>query len=147
MLEAELGFIDDWDAEARAGVVRSLRSCAERGGAVLAATERGTVAGFASLEPDLFGPADEYAELTYLHVSAPYRGKGIGRKIIKTVCLAARGLGARRVYVGAHPAVETQAFYKRMGCRLSEYVHEPVWAREPLDLQLELVLDQDSCLR
>ena len=47
---------------------------------------------------------------------------------------------AEKLYISAHSAVESQAFYKSLGCvEASEYSLYHV-SREPFDCQLELIL-------
>ena len=47
---------------------------------------------------------------------------------------------AEKLYISAHSAVESQAFYKSLGCvEASEYSPYHV-SREPFDCQLELIL-------
>ncbi len=70
--------------------------------------------------------------------------RGVVRGLFERVRAAALGLGATRLHIGAHPSVETQAFYRGLGCRLARYVHAPMLEREPLDLQLELGLREPA---
>jgi GNAT superfamily N-acetyltransferase len=134
-------FDDDWDEVAKASVIIALRDCVRRGGVVVGAFEGERLVGFASVEPERFGPDGAYVEMPYLHVTEVRRGRGIGAQLFRGACDGARGLGATRLYIGAHPSVETQAFYRRMGCIESAYVHTPILEHEPLDLQLERVLE------
>ncbi|MEO1129530.1 MAG: GNAT family N-acetyltransferase [Planctomycetota bacterium] len=139
--EDDSTFDDDWDAAGRHEVIRALRSCDRRGGAVLAILEAGEPQGFAAVEPERFGPDRAYVELNYLHVTGQQRGRGFGAELFRASCTAARALGASNLYIGAHPAVETQRFYAAMGCAPSAYVHPPILEREPLDIQLVFRLD------
>jgi GNAT superfamily N-acetyltransferase len=141
LAQAEDLFDDDWDAAARLDVIQSLRACDRRGGAVLAILTGGEPLGFAAVESERFGPDGAYVELNYLHVSGAARGQGLGRTLFQASCAAARELRASHLYIGAHPAVETQQFYAAMGCVPSTYVHPPIFEREPLDIQLVFHLD------
>ena len=75
-----------------------------------------------------------------LHVSEEMRGLGIGRRLFLMCVSWARERGAGKLYISAHSAVETQAFYRAMGCvEAAEYSAWHV-KKEPYDCQLEYVL-------
>ena len=100
----------------------------------------GTLKGFASVESGMFGGEEKYLDLTSLHVSADMRGRGIGKELFLAACRWAKEKGARKLYISGHSAVETQAFYKAVGCREAKvYNQKHVWA-EPCDCQLECEL-------
>ncbi len=133
-------FIDQWSMEERAELVKALKSTARAGGAVFAAFARDVLKGFASVEPDLFGGEGKYLDLSNLHVSKELRGHGIGRRLFQMCVSWAMERGAGRLYISAHSAVETQAFYRAMGCvEATEYSARHV-EKEPYDCQLEYVL-------
>ena len=134
-------FIDDWDAAAGQRVVAALRQCLAEGGAVMGAlADDGRLVGFASLGIVPLGRNGDYLEVDYLHVSRACRGRGIGRRLFAACCDAARARGAARLYIGAHPSVESQAFYRALGCVPASEIITSVYAREPRDIQLEFVL-------
>ena len=77
----------------------------------------------------LVGSRKQYADLTSIHVSADARGHGLGRRLFLLAEDTARQLGAEALYISAHSAVESQAFYKAMGCvEAAEYL-PPMWSR------------------
>jgi N-acetylglutamate synthase-like GNAT family acetyltransferase len=137
LVQKEDHFIDDWDEEKKAEIIQSLIKCVNDNGKVIGAYESGRLAGFANVEAKLFGARNEYAELPYIHVSNEKRGCGIGKKLFQMCCSEAQKLGARKLYIAAHPSIESQAFYKKAGCTLAEEINEAIFAKEPLDLQLE----------
>ena len=49
----------------------------------------------------------------------------------------ARKKGARKLYISAHSAVESQAFYRQMGCVEAELYNQSHVEKEPFDCQLE----------
>lgn len=49
-------------------------------------------------------------------------------------------MGGEKLYISSHSAVETQAFYRGMGCRDAEEIDAAHAAREPFDCQLEYIL-------
>jgi len=133
-------FIEQWGDEKKRQVVGMLRECTRRGGVVLGAFEGDNLVGFANLQPELFGSERQYVELHYMHVSAGHRDRGVGRRLFELCCIRARRLGALKLYVGAHPSVETQEFYRALGCTLAQEVNQRTFQREPTDIQLEYAL-------
>lgn len=133
-------FIDDWSEEDYALLVKCLRHTVSSGGLVYAAFSNGALKGFVSVESELFGGENRYLDLTSIHVSEEMRGRGIGRALFNKAREWAEAHGAKKLYISAHSAVESQAFYKTMGCaEAAEYSPKHVEA-EPFDCQLECVL-------
>ena len=100
----------------------------------------GVLKGFASVERKVFGSEAQYMELSSLHVSSDMRRCGMGAVLFLLAADFARNLGVKKLYISSHSAVETQAFYKAMGCvEAREYSDDHV-EREPFDCQLEYVL-------
>lgn len=65
------------------------------------------------------------------------RGKGIGKELFQYAKSWAKEHGSKKLYISAHSAVESQAFYKEMGCiEAVEYNQEHV-EKDPCDCQLE----------
>lgn len=96
--------------------------------------------GFASVESAPLGKAGDYRDLTCLHVSAELRGRGIGRELFTRAAQWARAHGGKKLYLSAHSAVETQAFYAAMGCVEAREYNEAHVASEPFDCQMEYAL-------
>lgn len=133
-------FIDDWSEADYKTLVSCLKNTAATGGVVYGAFISGTLKGFASVEPDLMGSEGQYLDLSSIHVSEDVRGTGIGKALFLLAKGWARGRGAKKLYISAHSAVETQAFYKNMGCvEALEYNQRHV-NLEPFDCQMECVL-------
>ena len=86
------------------------------GGAVFGAFADGVLKGFVSVESAPLGRNGDYRDLSSLHVSQELRGQGIGRRLFALAREFAREQGALKLYISAHSAVETQAFYRAMGC-------------------------------
>ncbi|KPB05146.1 GNAT family N-acetyltransferase [Bacillus sp. CHD6a] len=140
LLKKEDAFVDDWNEQQKQNITSHLKKTAEKGGAVICVKEDGKLLGFSVIEPDQFGKESTYLELSFIHVSAAYRGQKIGEKLFRKTMEKAREMGANKLYIGAHPAVETQHFYKKMGCLPAQEIHLPIFNREPRDLQLEVTL-------
>ena len=65
---------------------------------------------------------------------------GIGSVLFRAAAGWARSHGGRKLYISAHSAVESQAFYHKMGCvEAVQYNREHV-EKESFDCQLECVL-------
>lgn len=133
-------FLDDWSAEDYAFLVQCLRRTLERGGAVFGAFADGALKGFCSVEAPPLGSRGQYRDLTSLHVSRELRGRGMGKKLFALAADAARRMGGEKLYISSHPAVETQAFYRGVGCRDAEEIDAARSAREPSDCPLEYIL-------
>lgn len=133
-------FIDQWNEAEYANVVEVLKNTLRGGGFVYAAYVNGSLKGFASVEALFLGAQREYLDLPYLHVSEDMRGRGIGKNLFQAAAAWARRQGAKKLYISAHSSVESQAFYRAMGCvEAKEY--NPVHVEsEPYDCQLEYVL-------
>lgn len=134
-------FIDDWDEKDYNFLVDCLKNTLATGGFVVGAfDETGTLKGFASVEGVLIGTRRDFADLSCLHVSEELRGRGVGRALFEKCCEAARALGARKLYISSHSAVETQRFYAAMGCVDTREPNAGHVEREPYDCQLEKLL-------
>lgn len=133
-------FIDDWSNEEYELLVECLKNTINTGGAVFGAFVNKELKGFASIESKLIGENSNYADLTSIHVSLDKRGMGIGSKLFKLITKFAKELGAKKVYISAHSAVESQAFYKAMGCTEAMEYNEQHVEAEPCDCQLEYIL-------
>jgi len=133
-------FIDDWDLQKRREFAAYLQEVASRDGIVFAAFDNQCCISFASVEPQPFGSENQYHELTTCHVDRRWRGQGVGRELFRRTCRSAKTREVIKLYIGSHPSIETQAFYRSMGCELAQENNPAILAREPLDIQLEKLL-------
>lgn len=133
-------FVETWDEKKKKEVIESLKKCICNGGIVAGAFNNRDLIGFANIENKFFGENKEYLELPYMHVSYEYRGLGIGRMLFQLCCRESKAMGAKKLYIASHPSVETQNFYKSMGCVPAKEINREVFEREPLDIQLEFIL-------
>ncbi len=130
-------FVDDWTEEDYQILVSCLKNTAATGGFVYGAFCGGVLKGFVSVEPGLLGREQEYMDLSSIHISEDVRGQGIGKRLFLAAKDWAREKGAGKLYISAHSAVESQAFYRAMGCvEALEYQQAHV-EKEPFDCQLE----------
>ncbi len=130
-------FIDNWTESDYDFLVSCLKHTLSAGGFVYAAFCGNALKGFVSVESGLFGGAQKYLDLTSLHVSKDMRGSGIGTALFCAAKDWAKKNGAEKLYISAHSAVETQAFYKKMGCVDAESYQQKHVEAEPFDRQLE----------
>ena len=130
-------FTDDWSEEDYGVLVSCLKHTVQTGGFVYAAFCGGVLKGFVSVEAGLFGGEERYLDLSSLHVSEELRGQGIGTALFSAAREWAARHGAGKLYLSTHSAVETQAFYRRMGCVEARRPHPGHVEREPFDCQLE----------
>lgn len=137
-------FTDDWSQEDYRTLIACLKNTARTGGLVYGAFREGSLKGFTSVEPELFGGELRYLDLSCIHVSEDMRGQGIGKTLFCAAMDWAGKRGARRLYISAHSAVESQAFYKAMGCVEAQMYHQKHVEAEPYDCQLECVLPTEG---
>lgn len=133
-------FVEQWDDEKKALVIQSLQDCIRSGGIVVGVYVDKDLIGFANVEAEFFGSNKEYLELPYIHVSNEFRNYGIGKKIFELSCQEAKRLGAKKLYIAAHPSEESQAFYQAVGCIYAVEINQEIFDKEPLDIQLEFTL-------
>lgn len=133
-------FIDDWSESDYQILVDCLRNTIVTGGFVYAAFYKGILKGFTSVESVLFGGEQKYMDLSSIHVSEDMRNKGIGAELFLAAKEWAKDKGAKKLYISAHSAVESQAFYKKMGCVEAEVYDRKHVDKEPYDCQLECKL-------
>lgn len=136
----DVPFIDNWTEEEYIEGVAYLKNVILSNGYVVGAFLNGQLKGFASVESTIFGTTAKYMDLSNIHVSQDMRRHGIGQELFLLAKKWAKEQGAEKLYISAHSAVESQAFYKSMGCiEAVEYNMEHV-EKEPCDCQLECVL-------
>lgn len=136
----DIAFLEQWGEEDYKTLVSCLKNTVSTGGVVFGTFTDGCLKGFASVESGIFGSDKEYMDLSCIYVSTDQRGSGMGKLLFRLCADWAREHGAKKLYISAHSAVESQAFYKAMGCiEAVEYNKEHV-EKEPCDCQLEFVL-------
>lgn len=133
-------FIDDWGEEEYEVLVGCLRNTVQTEGMVCGAFLNGKLKGFVSVEGALTGSKGQYMDLSSIHVSEDARRHGIGKELFQIAKRFAKERGAEKLYISAHSAVESQAFYRSMGCKEAEEYNSEHAEREPYDCQLECAL-------
>ena len=138
----DVPFVDDWSSEKYREQVRYLRELIHSGGYAVGAFCGGKLKGFASVEPVPFGVHAAYLNLSNLHVSRERRRQGIGAGLFVLAKEWAREQHADKLYISAHSSVESQAFYRAMGCVEAVEVNRELAEEEPFDCQMECVLTE-----
>lgn len=133
-------FIDDWTPQDYDTLVDDLKKTLRAGGMVYGAFDGGWLKGFVAVLPEIFGGENRYMDLAALHVSEELRNQGVGTVLFRAASQWAKERGARKLYISAHSAVESQAFYRKMGCVEAQWTHPEHVEAEPFDCQLEAEL-------
>lgn len=133
-------FIDDWTEEDYQTLIACLKNTVNSGGFVYAAFSQGKLKGIVSVESGFFGGEQKYLDLSCIHVSEDMRNKGIGTALFAAAEDWAKNRGANKLYISSHSAVESQAFYKHLGCVDAEMYNQKHVNEEPYDRQLEYKL-------
>jgi len=136
----DIAFINQWGPEKYEFLTKDLYNTIISGGAVFGAFHNNVLVGFVSIENQFFGSQKEYLNLSYIQISYESRGMGIGKNLFSLVCKKAKEMGAKKLYISAHSAQESQAFYKAMGCVEAMEYNEELVTKEPCDCQLEYSL-------
>lgn len=133
-------FIDDWTEQDYEVLIECLKRTVRTGGLIYGAFYEEKLKGFVAVLPEIFGGENKYIDLAAIHVSQDMRGTGIGTVLFKEAKRWAKEKGAEKLYISAHSAVESQAFYKRMGCVEAAWYKKEHVEEEPFDCQLEVKL-------
>lgn len=139
-LVKEIPFIDDWTEADYQEQIENLKHTVRSGGFVYAAFYNRELKGFVSVEKDLFGSSDKYLDLSSIYVSEDMRQQGIGAELFSKARQWAKEQGADKLYISAHSAIESQAFYRKMGCVEAKQYNQAHVEKEPCDCQLECVV-------
>lgn len=139
----EVAFTDDWTEKDYQALVACLKDTAASGGFVHGAFCDGYLKGFVAVLPSFFGGGQKYLDLASIHVSEDMRGRRIGKALFLRAKEWAGKKGAKKLYISAHPSVESQAFYKRMGCVEAQVYDQKHVEEAPYDCQLECSLETD----
>ena len=129
-----------WSSAELAGYIARLQALIDSGGRGFAAWDERRLVGIGSLDVSGVGGDGAVMKLDMLHVSAEYRGRGIGRTLTEMVANLARSLGARALYISATPTRNTVDIYLRIGARLLGAPDRELFAREPEDIHPALSL-------
>lgn len=139
-------FTEDWDLARLRAEAAELLEMSRAGKTVLAACAADVLVGYIVLGNRL-GSRDQYVDLCSFHVSEPWRGQGIGRRLFSAACAAARLQGAEKLYISSHSSKESQAAYRALGCVHAQEIDAAHAEAEPCDVQLEFDLCRQADVR
>ncbi len=129
--EKEIYFVDDWDQEKLTSICNYLK---HMNGKVVYVYDNEKVIGFSNIELPL---KNDYIVMPYIHISKEYRGNRLAKELFYKICEEALKLGAKHLYISAHPSIETYRFYQSIGTKLTKNIIKEQYDKEPYDLQLE----------
>ena len=143
--------VEDWADEFRKGFIRDfiyhvyIQQYFGGQPTVFAAFRGGQVVGFAKwrVVKDLklkYGKEKNYTILDNLFISRDCRRMGLGRQLFELCAEAAKAEGTRVMYISTNPSVETQAFYRSVGCAKTKTDLGPVMRASKHDIPLEYTL-------
>jgi predicted N-acetyltransferase YhbS len=118
--------------------------CFDRGGLFFACFDEDKLAGVSALDTIWRGSQGDLLQLEMMHVSYPYRGRGIGRTLFRQAAEAAFQKGAKGLYISATPSEHTIAFYQGFGSVPIDEPDPELFAREPEDIHLVCPLPLQS---
>ena len=107
------------------------------GGIALGAFASGRLVGIGVVLPHL---RPRIAQLAYLHVSAPSRAKGVGRRLCEELDQIARTAGDSEMVVTATPTENTVRFYLGRGFQPMAEPLAELFELEPEDVHMSKVL-------
>lgn len=136
-------YTETWDISERRKTAQKIISALRRGATSIAAVIDDLIIGFALLSNRFYGKENQYVDLEEFYVSEPFRRNGIGKTLFEKICLKAKNLGAKKLYISAHSAEESIAAYKKYGCVTAQEPDAAHIEKEPFDLQLEY--DLSAC--
>ncbi len=127
-----------WEADGQGGhsigaKVRELHGYLDRGGIALGALAGGRLVGIGVVVPNL---RPGVAQLAFLHVSAAWRGRGVGSSVSGQLDDIARAAGASTMVVSATPTRNTVAFYLGRGFLPMPHPLEELAELEPDDIHM-----------
>jgi GNAT superfamily N-acetyltransferase len=113
--------------------VRELHGYLDNGGIALGAVVDGRMVGIGVVVPRL---RPGVAQLAFLHVSAPWRGNGVGSTLSHQLDDLARVAGASEMVVSATPSRNTVSFYRGRGFVPMEHPLDELALLEPDDIHM-----------
>lgn len=114
-----------------------LEASFDRGAVFIGVFDGSEIVGALVVDTVLLGLRRDLVQLSFLHVGASHRGRGLGRALFEQAADIARGLGASGLYVSATPSEHTVRFYLGRGCRVIETPDPELFEREPEDIHFE----------
>lgn len=112
----DVSVLREWSVQKRGWITEYMGQQMLRGGAVIGAFFNGRLVGFCCLDGVISGETARYANMSMLFVDDNWKRRGIGSLLFREICPHATRIGAEKMFISAIPAMETIAFYQKMGC-------------------------------
>jgi predicted N-acetyltransferase YhbS len=132
--------IRGWEEPELSKNLAKLKKLYEHGGTFLGAFDGGRLVGIGILENTFICDSSDTLQLVFLHVSEPFRKKGIATELMRRLCAIAKEKGAKKLYISATPSESTVNFYLNRGSNLAKKVNRALYEEEPEDIHFELEL-------
>lgn len=132
--------VKGFDETELAMLIERQKALIAAGGIVVGAFDQEELIGVASIEKKRSGSLLQYCKMDILYTSRMYRGKHIGIQLLDIIKKIAIDFGAQKLYISATPTKYTVDFYLSQGAGLTTEVDQELFALEPDDIHLELVL-------
>ncbi len=120
--------------------VERIQHAVANGGRAFGAWHESDLVGLAALVVTPVGGDPSVFQLEPLHVSAPWRNQGIGKRLVTMVARAAHARGAESLYISSIPTRNTVDAYLRMGAVVLDTPDPKLFAEEPEDIHLSLAI-------
>lgn len=125
-------FIDDWSERDYQTLIACLKHTVEAGGFVYAAFCDGLLKALFPLSPSCLAARNNTLICQAFMFPRINAAQGIGKALFLAARSWARAQGARKLYISAHSAVESQAFYRAMGCVEARVYNQAHVEAEPM---------------
>ena len=135
-----IAFTEDWGLDKCREEAADLLQRAERDLIAFVAFQGDKVIGFITVNTRSIGSRKQYLQLESFQVSEPCRGQGIGKALFAKACVAAKEMGAQKLYISAHSSKESLAAYSALGCVYALEIIPWIADQEPYDVQMEYEL-------
>jgi len=140
VLEPEHWDVSDWNDASKQERIANLQAVFDKSATFFGAFDGDKLAGMSVLDHNPVRTGVDRLNLEGLWVSYGHRGKGVGKTLFHMAAQAARSRGAKVMYVSATSSENTVHFYQRLGCQHANPIDPTLFAKEPKDIHLELVL-------
>lgn len=140
-LKEEYYDIDNFLPEELEETIERLKDDFEKGAKIIGAFDKGQIIGMASLKNKFIGEKKDTLQMDILYVSYYYRKMGIGKKLFEGIKKLAIEKAAKKLYISSTQSKNTVDFYMNNGCKLVKFPDKELFEKEPLDIHLELELE------
>lgn len=125
----------EWDRH-----IQKFRTDLQNGSIILfGAFDGDAIVGISGLEVDQYwGAEKDMFNMSPMWVTACYRRRGIGKRLLEMARKKAREIGVKALYISATPVPGTVEFYLKAGCRVLPVPDPYMYDLEPEDIHMRL---------